>query len=681
MRIPRTNALAVNITTVVLLSTSIALVIFAATLMVLDHMSSIGQLDNQLSTLADVMGQNSSAALNFTDEKVATEVLQALQAEPQIVSACLYDVQDSLFAEYQRDENGRRCSLHRDGAARQDGNLRSVARPVYRRAERLGMLYISSDLRSLSDRERRLLLTAATLAIVALLLGGVAGSFFQLRISKPIESLASAMRSVTTEGRLDARVKVAGSNEIAELAIGFNSMLAELERRDEMTKRAEAKLLEQARTDALTGLPNRRYFTEHLGQDLALARRLGTCIGLLYIDLDGFKLVNDSLGHAVGDLLLCDVAERLGSRIRQSDTLARVGGDEFTVILTALKKPEDAARAAEGLIEVLSRPFLIETHEITIGASIGISIHMDAVNDGVDLLRQADSAMYAAKRSGRNQFKFFSPELGLMARERLALENQLRGAIARREIYVHYQPEFDTRTGRLVRFEALARWKHPQVGQIPPDRFIPVAEDSGLIHPLGEFIMDEACREAAKWQLITPYPVQVAVNVSAIQFNAEGAVEAVAASLERTGLRPELLQIELTESVMVGPLKLSADKMKRLRSLGVHLAIDDFGTGYSSLSYLSDLPVQAIKIDRSFVRNLESGPESTSMMHSMIAMAQSMKMRVIVEGIETGSQLELVRDLGADEVQGFYLGRPAEDPLGQLKDFLRGAERQVTLAN
>jgi diguanylate cyclase (GGDEF)-like protein len=500
----------------------------------------------------------------------------------------------------------------------------------------------------------------------------MSGSILQYRISNPIASLASAMNRVTSEESFEAQVEVLGSKEIAELAVGFNSMLSELQRRDRLAKIADARLQQQARTDSLTGLPNRRLFSECLASATAGTRRRGGLLGLLYIDLDRFKLVNDSLGHSVGDLLLCEVASRLKARVRQSDTLARIGGDEFAIVLTSLTRAEDAGVVANSLLECMTKPFHVEGHEITIGASIGISIYDDAGTDGADLLRKADSAMYAAKRSGRNRAAFFSEDLSLMAREQLTLENQLRGAIGRGEIHVHYQPEFDPLSGSIVRFEALARWSHPQLGEITPNRFIPVAEGSGLIHALGSFVMEEACREAVKWQKPQAAPVQVAVNVSPIQFNSESIVSKIARVLERTGLNPHLLQVELTESVMMGSFQQSLEKMQSLRSLGVSLALDDFGTGYSCLSYLPELPFEAIKLDRSFVSKLSPGSDSIQMIRSMVDLAHSMDMRVIAEGVEERSQLELVTELGVDEVQGFLLGRPGPDPLLVLRKSMEG---------
>src|SRR5581483_10820925 len=496
---------------------------------------------------------------------------------------------------------------------------------------------------------------------------GVSGSVMQMRITGPIKSLHHVIHDVVTSESFKARAPVAGSKEIADLASAFNRMLEELEHRDEATHQAEANLHSQARTDALTGLPNRRLFTESLSQAVAFARRTHRNLGLLYIDLDGFKHVNDSLGHSVGDQLLCEVGKRLSTRVRRSDMLARVGGDEFTVILRSVEQMDDATAAAESLIQGLTHSFRIEGREISIGASIGISTLDESLIDAAELLKQADSAMYAAKRAGRNRAVHFSSDLGNLARERHALESELRGAIGRGEIYVKYQPECDLISGQLVRFEALARWKHPMLGEISPVRFIAIAEESGLIHEIGKYVMEQACREAVVWQELSEQPIQVAVNVSAVEFHSESAVEEIIALLERTGLSPDLLQIELTESVMMGPVHRAADKLYKLRDYGVNLALDDFGTGYSCLSYLSDLPFHSIKIDRSFVRKLPGTSESLILVNSLIGLAHNMQMRVIVEGIETPKQLELLHDMGADEAQGFLLGRPDGKPRERLQ--------------
>jgi diguanylate cyclase (GGDEF)-like protein len=651
---------------VVLAATSIALGLLTGTLLVLDWMSSRAMLQDRLSTLADVVGRNSTASLDFNDQAAAVEILQALRREPSVFSGCLYDAREGLFAEYQRQPGEHVCPQDRTRLWVERSDVCRVVRPVFRAEERVGTLFLESDLQEVQLRRRRLLLVAGILALLALVVGGVAGSLLQRRVTRPIFDLVQTMEKVRAGGNLAMRAKVSESGEIAVLERGFNRMLSELERQEEEKRKAETKLQDQARTDALTGLPNRRLFGEQLAQSLSWAQRESRTVGLLFIDLDGFKLVNDSLGHLLGDRLLCEVGKRLQSRLRQSDLLARLGGDEFTVILRTLKRTEEGQVVAQALLDTLALPFRIGEHEITIGASIGISIFPDHASTPADLMWQADSAMYAAKRNGRNQAMYFRPDLGALVRERLNLENQLRRAIGRGEIEIFYQPEYEVTTERLVRFEALARWQHPTLGWVPPAKFIPIAEESGLIVPLGAYILERACTQALEWQAVASHPVQVAVNVSSVQFNRDNFVEEVSDTLTRTGLRPELLQLELTETVMMGPVERSTQKLKRLRELGISLAIDDFGTGYSCLSYLPSLPFDMLKIDRSFVKDLDSKPETIALIRSLVGLAHNIGMQVIVEGVESRQQVKVIRELAVNQMQGFLLGRPSPEPLAVL---------------
>lgn len=672
MRYPG-NSLAQRIIGIVMIATTLALGTMMASFLLLDKLSSQSTLVSRITTLADVVGQNSAAALDFNDKRAATEILKALKADPPVVSACLYGQSGNLFVQYQRDAAAGSCpSQLQTSAAEPDHS--TVIRPVMRQNEHLGDLLLRSDLQELRDRWRHLLQVGAGILLLALLVGGGSGLILQRSISRPIAELADAMHGVTVDQRFDARVSVSGGAEIGALGSGFNTMVAELDRRETARKSAEAQLHYQALNDVLTGLPNRRLFGDRLAHSLALAEREKHSVALLYIDLDGFKLVNDSLGHGTGDALLVQVAERLRSRVRESDTLARLGGDEFTVILGSLHAKEDAATVAKSLLEILCKPFTVDSHQLTISASIGISLYPDFANAPTDLMQQADSAMYAAKRNGRNRVMYFTDELGSFVRERLNLENQLRMAIARREIDVHYQPEFDVATGRLVRFEALARWNHPTLGSIPPMKFIPIAEESGLIVGLGAYILERACTQARTWQDLAGYPVQVAVNVSSIQFAREHFVEEVSEILDHTDLRPDLLQLELTESVMLTGASRAAETMKRLKAVGVGLAIDDFGTGYSCLSYLPTLPFDAMKIDRAFLKDLEPDNESGAMVHSLVTLAHNIGMRVIVEGVETQDQMRIIQEFGGNEVQGFLLGKPTPDPMSVV-DKCRNAKK------
>ena len=415
--------------------------------------------------------------------------------------------------------------------------------------------------------------------------------------------------------------------------------------------------------DSLTNLPNRRHLMELLSSSLEKARREDQVLALLYLDLDGFKLINDSLGHTVGDALLAQVAACLRSWIRPEDTLGRLGGDEFLVILNGLRVRQDAMLVAENLLDVIDSTFHVKGHELAVGATVGISIFPDDSADAEELVQQADSAMYAAKRAGKRRAARFTPEIGSQIHERSTLENLLRGSVSRREIVVHYQPEFELATNRLVRFEALARWIHPTIGEVSPDKFIPIAEESGLIGVLGASVMEQACIEALRWQDESPHPIQVAVNVSGIQLRRKGFAEEVRKILERSGLRPGLLQIEVTESAMLDEGEQAVETLAELKDMGIGLAIDDFGTGYSNLSYLPSLPFDTLKIDGSFIRGLDTKTENSAMVRTMVSLAHNIGLRVVVECVETAGQLELIRALAADEAQGFLLGRPVANPV------------------
>jgi diguanylate cyclase (GGDEF)-like protein len=500
--------------------------------------------------------------------------------------------------------------------------------------------------------------------------------------AQAVRDLSLAMQNVSKEERFDSEVSVQGSEDVAQLVVGFNSMIGELRVREQAKQEAEAKLQQMALIDELTGLPNRRLLFDRLTQSLARARRDGHRVALLYIDLDGFKLVNDNLGHAVGDIVLREVAHRLRARSRESDTVARIGGDEFTVVLDHIQENDDAIIAAESLLDVLRPEFEIDGHSVQIGASIGISIFPEHGDEGGYLLQQADCAMYAAKKNGKNQTVLFGDNLGYAARERITLESELRRALERGEISIHYQPEFDLKTNSIVRFEALARWTHPVLGSIPPLNFIPIAEECGLIVPFGAYIMERACRDAVSWQKPGGRPIQVAVNVSTIQVARDGFFDEVQDILCRTGIDPYLLLIELTESTTLDGVEKVAALIDRFRKIGVSVALDGFGTGYSCLSHLPRLGFNSIKIDRSFLNDLMAHAETRAFAQSIVTMAHNLKMQVVVEGIESDDQLEMIRSLGANEVQGFLLGRPSSDPMTQLRknrsEMEHSAEQVVT---
>jgi diguanylate cyclase (GGDEF)-like protein/PAS domain S-box-containing protein len=419
-------------------------------------------------------------------------------------------------------------------------------------------------------------------------------------------------------------------------------------------KQAEARIAYMAHHDALTGLPNRVLFHQRLDEALVRVAPDGDSLAVLCLDLDHFKSVNDTLGHPIGDLLLRQVAERLGKCLRKSDMVARLGGDEFAIVQTPLPEPEEASRLARRLIETVSLPFDLDGHEAVVGASIGIALAPDDGEDSDALLRNADMALYRAKSEGRGTSHFFEPEMDRRLQARRLLEIDLRKAYAQSEFELFYQPLVNLKSGRVSGFEALIRWRHPERGLVSPAEFIPVAEEIGLIVPIGEWVLHEACREAATW----PGDIHVAVNLSPVQFRSRGIVQAVLSALGCSGLAPRRLELEITESVLLGETDLNIATLHQLRSLGVRIAMDDFGTGYSSLSYLRTFPFDKIKIDRSFVREMVERPDCVAIVRAVAGLGASLGIATTAEGVETVEQLERVRAEGCTEVQGYLFSAP-----------------------
>jgi diguanylate cyclase (GGDEF)-like protein len=413
-----------------------------------------------------------------------------------------------------------------------------------------------------------------------------------------------------------------------------------------------------AQHDALTGLPNRLALLMRLAQLLPDARRHQWNIGVMFIDLDRFKIINDTLGHQVGDELLREVACRLSSVVRETDYVARLGGDEFVIILPAITMPADAAIVANKIIATLSVAIQAEGHELHTSPSIGISIFPDDGPDGDTILKNADTAMYHAKAAGRNNFQFFAAEMNRVTSERLDIERKLRHAIARNELALCFQPQFSANGTQPTGVEALVRWLHPTDGAIPPDRFIPVAEETGIIVEIGEWVLLNACREMKRWIDAGLAPLRVAVNVSARQLRRRDFCETVAGVLAESGLPPELLELEITESSVMENPQEAIVILESLGRMGVTLAIDDFGTGYSSLAYLKLFPIDHLKIDRSFVRDIEHDLNDRAIAFGTIALAHSLGLNVIAEGVETEDQLDLLRSNGCDEVQGYLFSKP-----------------------
>jgi len=418
------------------------------------------------------------------------------------------------------------------------------------------------------------------------------------------------------------------------------------------------KMAHLAHHDALTDLPNRVLLNERLVQAIALAHRHGRKAAVLFLDVDRFKHVNDSLGHAMGDKLLLSVAGRLLACVRVSDTVSRQGGDEFLVLLPDIERSQDAARFAAKMLTAQAFPHRIDAQELHVTVSIGIGLYPDDGQNADAVIKSADTAMYHAKEKGRNNYQFFSQDMNIRVVERLSIEGSLRGALERGEFSLHYQPKINLETGALIGTEALIRWVHPLRGTILPEQFISIAEDCGLIVPIGHWVLREACRQAKAWEDAGVEAVPVAVNISAVQFRHKDFLEDIRRTLAETGLEPGCLELELTESVLMQDAGSTGSTLKALKAMGVHLSVDDFGTGYSSLSYLTQFPIDTLKIDQSFVHKMLRNANDASVISAVISMGRNLNQRVIAEGVETEEQLRFLQARQCNEGQGYYFSHP-----------------------
>ncbi len=423
-------------------------------------------------------------------------------------------------------------------------------------------------------------------------------------------------------------------------------------------KQAEEAIQHLAQYDHLTQLPNRMLLKDRLGQVLVTARRDSLRAAVLFLDLDRFKLINDTLGHPCGDQLLREVAERLNECVRKSDTVARIGGDEFIIILPSLPHTEDVTLIAQKILASLAQPVELEGSEVFTSTSIGIAMYPNDADDVDSLIRCADMAMYRAKERGRNTYQFFSAEMNRQIEQRLSLETNLRHAIPRNELALFYQEQTDLTTGKLVGMEVLLRWQHPELGLLAPGDFIHMAEETGLILPIGEWVLENACSQNMAWRSSKLAPLRVSVNISGRQLQHYPLAETVKRILDKTRLPPHCLELEITENLLAGNPETTARTLKQLKGLGVLLAIDDFGTGFSSLRNLKQFPIDRLKIDHSFLPELGTNPDSTTIIKTIIGMAHNLGMKVIAEGVETTRQREFLMEYGCDEVQGYYFSRP-----------------------
>ncbi|MFC5511587.1 putative bifunctional diguanylate cyclase/phosphodiesterase [Massilia jejuensis] len=634
----------------------------------------------QTQASATVVSENLSAALVFDDRAAAGDILAALRALPDVQSAAAFDRQGRLFASI-----GAPAGMAPFGMRSRPDYVLSlhevvIVHPVQVRQQRLGTVVVRSSLSSVYHQLALYLGLAIPVMFALMAVAHLVLSRLQRFVTDPINELSKASEQVSRLGDYSIRARVPASEDVGALALTFNNMLDRIEKRERELeseiaerRRVEARLDRLAHFDPVTHLHNRHFFNERLEAAVLRSREQNRRAVLMFIDLDNFKAVNDTLGHDVGDDLLRLVARQLAAELRHEDMIARIGGDEFAILLEHVHDVDMALAVAAKCLATLARPILIGSHDIRIGASIGISMCPDDTRDMHTLLKYADTAMYYAKNNGKNAYRLFTPDMQDDAEKRFVLDNNLRRALERNEFLLHYQPQVDLHSGAIIGAEALIRWRHPELGLISPADFIPLAEESGLIVPIGAWVLREACRELGRWHA-AGHPVRMAINLSGRQLQEPGMVASVLSILDEAGIEAQAIVLELTESMLMDASSATIECLHLLKRAGIELALDDFGTGYSSMSYLKTLPIGSLKIDRSFVRDLPGDAEDAAITKAIIAMARSLRMNVVAEGIETEEQGRFLRENGCDKAQGYFYGRPLPGvQMRQLLDQARSA--------
>ncbi|MSQ59092.1 MAG: EAL domain-containing protein [Betaproteobacteria bacterium] len=626
-----------------------------------------------------VVAQGLSDALAAKRPTEVRALLNSLLVRPQVRGAAVFGAHGNLlFSSGQGLEFPQTRSVQGQEAVMSD--LLEAHASLTTNGRNLGTLVIRADeyglYRAVIDDAYPLLVMAGSGLVMLMLMIWMLIPMAMRRLGQ----LADVMGAVTRDANYDVRAPVKGTDETAQLARAFNSMLDQIQiregkLREELSERrkAQQQTAYVANHDFVTGLPNRRFFTEAIGHSLEKIKQGGENIGVVIVDIDNFKRINDSFGHQAGDRILAEVGSRLRQKLRSADLVCRLGGNQFAVLLGSAASAPQATDLGERALQAILKPFVLEGREVELGASAGIAL---ALKDSTpeELLRNAEAALHDAKASGKGSVRLFRPYMIDRVKQRLSLEQALKTALEQETFTLHYQPQVGAKTQKLLGVEALIRWRHPKLGEIPPAQFIPLAEETGIIVPLGAWVLRQACADAHAWQSQGLSGVGVAVNVSARQFHEPGFVETVLATLRQTRLNGSLLELELTESMLLDRNGLHIAELAALREQGVSFAIDDFGTGYSSLSVLKHFSLQRLKIDRGFVKNIPYESDDVAIASAVIAMGHKMGLEVVAEGVETQSQYEYLKDQACDRIQGYLFSKPL--PLEELlaKYAVRGAE-------
>jgi len=598
-----------------------------------------------------LLAATSASALVFGDQESAATLLSSLKEHTATRYVQMYNADQQLFAEYRR--SGQLVDVDIDDyesdAFFKNKNI-YLSQPVLMNGEYLGVIVISADTNSLNEQKNRYILIASTVLFISLVLAYLLNWQLQKRLTAPISDLINLVSYVARNKKYHRRLDSARDDEIGDLTLGVNTMLDTIEAH-------ETQLFQRANYDELTQLPNRHLLMERLTHGINTATRNKTEIALLFLDLDRFKVVNDSLGHRVGDELLVQVAGKLVNTLRKSDSISRWGGDEFVMLLENIKDVEDIDNIVEKIVEELAKPTMTGGHLLHVSTSIGIARFPQDGDDSVSLLKHADISMYRAKAQGPGKFEYFNPTMLNDSVKRLTLEVTVHEAFEKKDFFMVYQPQVAVASGNVVGLEALIRWNFGG-SFVPPDEFLPVIEEVGLMHDLSLWVLEQACQQNVDWQNAGFPPVSIAVNLPPSFILHVDCTEKVQSILRKTGLAAKYLEIELTENTFIGSGLAAVSVLKSLRDIGVIIALDDFGTGYSCLSYLKDLPIGTLKIDGSFIQGLGVSQANDGIVQSIITLGKSLGMTLVAECVETEQQRSLLEHMECDIIQGYLYSKP-----------------------
>jgi diguanylate cyclase (GGDEF)-like protein len=668
-----------KLTTIILFTSVFVLVLSSSAFMVNDLWALNQSMEKNLAIQTNIIKVNITPFIQFDDNEGTAEILKGLGENADVVLAQVYK-EGHIFATYVRKGSPQTGlisspSYHKVTSSNQ---YLQYAQPILSpNQEILGTLVVILDRQALYQRIHHYITIALVIILVSTLIALILSSYLQYIITRPILALVKITQQISHHKNYTVRAQATSQDELGVLVSGFNTMLSAIQERDEQLennreeleimvtkrtkelKKANQQLTYQAYHDALTHLPNRALFVKRSEQAIENAKINQEILAILFIDLDRFKYINDTLGHTAGDYLLQQVARRLlNCTHAPEDTVARLGGDEFTLLLRHLQSPTDAALIANKVLKSFDKPLKYNEHELYSTPSIGISIYPKDGVDVVTLMKTADAGMYRAKQQGRNQYCFYAENNDIATVSRLRMENKLRQALEQDEFEVWYQPRYAIPNHEIVGAEALLRWHSPELKSVPPSKFIPLAEDIGLIVPLGEWVLRKACEENCLWQTMSCSPLHVSVNLSARQFIQEDLLSTIENVIEDTHMNPERLELELTESLIMPNAEDTIETLRGLKKLGIQISMDDFGTGYSSLSYLKRFPIDTVKIDQSFIRDIHTDADDKALVTAIIAMAHSLKLEVVAEGVETYEQFNFLNQYQCDYVQGYLFGRP-----------------------